>query len=174
MSLAVRDLGQGDTDTLQQLLESVPDYSERVTGYPPGPSDALSVLTMVPDGFDPAGKRAIGLWDGDQLVGFADVLIGYPDQETAFIGLLVTAGGRHRKGLGRTLHEAVVERARQECGAGGRLRLAIVDTNALEAEPFWRAMGYQPTGEVRPYRYDNLESQTRLWQRPISLDATAL
>ena len=167
MGLSIRDLRDSDVDALQRLLESVPDYSQRVTGYPPGPSDATSVLIMVPDGFDPAGKLAIGLWDDDELVAFADVLIGYPDAATAFIGLLVVAGDKHKQGLGRRLHDAVVARARDECGADGKLRLAIVDTNKAEAEPFWRALGYAPTGEIRPYRYDNLKSSAALWQRPV-------
>ena len=167
MTLTIRDLDTNDVEPLQRLLESNPDYSERVTGYPPGPSDAQSVLIMVPDGFDPAGKRAIGLWDDDQLVGFADALIGYPDPATCFIGLLIVVGDRPRQGLGRVLHEAVVERARLECGAEGKLRLAIVDTNKDVAEPFWRAMGYAPTGEAKPYENAGVVSQTALWQRAI-------
>lgn len=49
----------------------------------------------------------------------------------------------------------------------GRLRLGIVATNAAVAEPFWRALGYTPTGETKPYRYDHLESTVALWERPL-------
>ena len=56
----VRDLAADDVDALQRLLESVPTYSERVTGYPPGPSDALSALITVPPGFDPRASWASG------------------------------------------------------------------------------------------------------------------
>ena len=167
MTLAMRDLGVDDVVALQCLLESAPDYSKRVTGHPPDPSDATSTLTLVPDGFDPAGKRAIGLWQDNELVGFADVLIGYPDAATAFIGLLIVRGDRHREGLGRLLHQAVVERAREECGADGQLRLAILDTNKEVADPFWQALGYVPTGETKPYQSGNLVSAVALWQRPI-------
>jgi len=164
----IRDLKQGDVDALQHLLESLPDYAERVTGSPPGDSDALSVLIDAPDGFDPAGKRALGLWDGDRLVAFADVLIGYPNADTAFIGLLAVAGDCHRTGLGRRLHQAVTERARQECGSNGTLRLAILDTNKDTAEPFWRSLGYEPTGESVPYQRGTVTSTVALWERPIT------
>lgn len=164
-SFVVRPLGADDVDALQVLLETVPDYAERITGYPPGPSDALSALVSVPDGFDPVGKHGIGLWDGDSLVAFADVLLGYPAPTTAYIGLLVVRGDRQGSGLGRFLHESLVSLA-VDVGAD-RLRLGIVATNAAGAEPFWRALGYVPTGERKPYRYDKLESTVALWERAV-------
>ncbi|MFJ3035729.1 GNAT family N-acetyltransferase [Curtobacterium pusillum] len=166
MPITVRDLGADDVDALQRMLESVPDYAERITGYPPGPSDGLSALLAVPDGFDPAHKHGIGLWDGPELVAFADVLVGYPSVSFAFIGLLVVRGDRHGQGLGRAMHDAVVERARA-VSTVDRLRLGIVATNARVAEPFWRALGYEPTGETKPYRYDHLESAVALWERAV-------
>jgi hypothetical protein len=95
----------GDDDLLQALLETDPAYAERVTGYPPGPSDGYSTLTVVPPDFDP--------------------------------------------------------------GDVGTLRLAVVDTNTAVATPFWESLGYRPTGEVKPWVYDKLESTTRLYERPV-------
>ncbi|MDR6574755.1 GNAT superfamily N-acetyltransferase [Curtobacterium sp. 320] len=179
----VRELGgssaDGDVATLQDLLESVPDYALRITGYPPGPSDGLSALLSVPDGFDPAGKVGLGLWEGERLVAFADVLLGYPSPSVAYIGLLVVRGGEQGRGLGRAMHDAVVERVRAASGRSGmersrleclrveRLRLGIVASNAAVAEPFWRALGYEPTGEEKPYRYDHLVSTVALWERAL-------
>lgn len=165
MALSLRLLGPDDVEALQGLLESVPSYAERITGYPPGRSDGLSALITVPDGFDPSDKHGLGLWDGDELVAFADVLVGYPDPAVAFVGLLVVRGGAHRRGLGRRMHDAVVDLARS-ASTVTRLRLGIVATNAAVAEPFWRALGYEPTGETKPYRYDHLRSTVALWERP--------
>ncbi|MFJ3383384.1 MULTISPECIES: GNAT family N-acetyltransferase [unclassified Curtobacterium] len=164
MAHEVRDLAQDDVDALQELLESFPAYAERITGYPPGPSDALSAVISVPPGFDPAGKRSIGLLEDGQLVAFADVLLGYPDPATAYIGLLIVHGSRRGDGLGRRLHDAVIDRVRQETGAS-RTRLGIVDSNADVAEPFWTALGYERTGEIKPYRYDKLRSTVSMWAR---------
>lgn len=162
----VRDLGGADVVALQELLESVPNYAERITGYPPGPSDALSALISVPTGFDPAGKVDLGLWADGELVAFADVLLGYPDPTVAYIGLLVVRGDRQGTGLGRRMHEAVLTRVQRESTAEC-LRLGIVETNAAVAEPFWSALGYSPTGEHKPYQYDKLTSTVVLWERRV-------
>lgn len=163
MEIAVRDLGGDDVDALQLLLESDPGYSQRITGYPTGPSDALSVLIARPAGFDEADKFSLGLWADDQLVGFADLLKGYPDPETAWIGLLIVDPRQRRVGYGRALHAAIIDRASSWPGVR-RILLGIVATNAAYAEPFWRALGYRPTGEVRPYRYDHVESTVARWE----------
>ncbi|OIH92837.1 GNAT family N-acetyltransferase [Curtobacterium sp. MCBA15_001] len=166
MAIVIRDLEQGDVDALQELIESYPAYAERVTGHPPGSSDALSALISVPPDFDPAGKRGIGLWDDGVLIAFADVLFGWPDTSTAHIGLLLVHGAHHGQGVGRRLHEAVLDRVLQEVNAT-QMRLGIVERNAAHAEPFWSALGYAPTGEVKPYRYDKLESTVSIWTRPV-------
>ncbi len=155
-----------DVDALQALLETVPDYAERITGYPPGAADGLSTLTIVPPDFDPEGKLGLGLWDGGTLVAFADLLLGYPQAEVGYVGLLVVHGARQHQGLGRALHQEVVREASR---AGlERLRLGIVATNAEVAEPFWTALGYRATGEVKPYRYDKLTSTVALWERTLT------
>lgn len=166
MTRHFRDLGTGDVAALQSLLESVPDYATRITGYPPGPSDALSALMALPPGFDATGKHAMGLWDGTELVAFADVLFGYPDRSVLYIGLLVVHGAHQGTGLGRGLHDAILDRA-STAGTVERIRLGIVATNAAVAQPFWQRLGYRPTGEQKPYRYEHLTSTVALWERAI-------
>lgn len=60
MELTLRELGERDVEALQSLLESDPDYTERVTGYPPGPADALSLLMMRPGGLPEDRKVVLG------------------------------------------------------------------------------------------------------------------
>ncbi|MFS2074239.1 hypothetical protein ACEN9R_05530, partial [Curtobacterium sp. CT11-133] len=71
--------------------------------------------------------------------------------------------GVERSGVERSR----VERSRLERLRVERLRLAIVASNAAVAEPFWRALGYEPTGEEKPYRYDHLVSTVALWERAL-------
>lgn len=164
MALSDRMLHEGDVEALQRLLESQPEYAEQLTGYPPGPSDALSALIGVPPGFDPGRKRSLGLWRDGVLMGFADVLVGHPDPGTASIGLLLVHGRHRRQGLGRRLHQALDAVLAREQGIE-RLRVGVVSTTGGASEPFWAAMGYRPTGEQKPYRYDHVDGTVRIWER---------
>lgn len=166
MSVVIRQLEPADVASLQDLLESVPQFAEQMTGYLPGAADALSALISVPADFDPAGKRAVGLWDHAQLLAFADVLLGYRNRDTAYIGMMAVRAGHQRIGLGRRLHDAVVAFVRDESSAV-QTRLGIVGTNAAVSEPFVYALGYESTGDSQPYRYDKLTSTITHWERSI-------
>ena len=166
MELTLRELDAGDEDALQVLLESEPDYAVRVTGYPPGPSDALSLLMVRPESVPESRKVVLGVFDGEDLVGVVDLLRGYPAPEFVFIGLLLVHRAHQGSGVGAAAM-AAVERYAGQWPEARRFRLAVADTNA-PVLGFWRRMGFEPTGETRPYRYDYLESTTRLYERDLS------
>ncbi len=164
--MTLRVLEEPDVEALQSLIESDPGYSERVTGYPPGPSDALSLLLMRPPDLPEEAKVVWGGFVDDELVSVLDVLRGHPTAERAFLGLLLVRGDRQGTGVGRATVAAFAEGARTAWPEVVRLRLAVVDTNAAAGE-FWARLGFEPTGESTRYRYDHLESTTRLWERDL-------
>ncbi|MEF2979369.1 GNAT family N-acetyltransferase [Subtercola sp. YIM 133946] len=167
MDETFRALESEDVEALQALLESAPQYAEQVTGYPPGPSDAVSSLIGRPEGLTDDQKYGFGLWVNGELVAFADVLRGYPTPDAAYIGLLIVRGDRQSSGFGSRLHAEVLREATGWPGIQ-KLRTGIIETNAASSERFWVRRGYRPTGEVRPYQYDKLRSSVALWELPIS------
>ncbi len=169
--LVLRSFDADEEAVLQALLESDSGYTERVTGLPPGPSDALSLLLGRPEALSEDDKLVLGAWDGDQLVGVVDLLLRYPDEQTVFIGLLLVHGQRQGEGLGRAVLTAV-ERWAGSWGWARRMRLAVVRTNS-GVSGFWEHLGYAPTGEVRPYRYAGLESESVLYDKPVGDDRAA-
>lgn len=168
-----RIIRTNQVSAVQRLLESNAEYSRRVEGAPPDPTAAGEVLTARPPGVSVAQKVDLGLWDGQELVAFADVIVGWPFPSAAHIGLLMTHGARHGKGLGRMMHDAVVDYLSRKPGVHS-LRLSIVDTNADLAEQFWRKLGYEPTGEASPYKTGGVESTARAWSRPITEENSAM
>jgi len=165
-------VGLQDARALQRLMESNAGYAVRIQGYGVEPGAAQEALTALPPNAVAAQKRGYGLWEGNRLLAFADVIIGWPEPGTAHIGLLMTDSERVGEGHGRRLHEAIVTELR---GAEGLccLRLAIVDANADVAEPFWKKMGYQPTSQVAPHRQGTVESASRIWRRKLGCGAEA-
>ena len=47
-----------------------------------------------------------------------------------------------------------------------RVRIGVVRSNA-EVIPFWTRLGFEPTGEVKPYRYGSVASETVVFQKRL-------
>jgi ribosomal protein S18 acetylase RimI-like enzyme len=169
VNLVLRPIEPADVDALQQLIESDPGYTERITGYPPGAADAQSLLMMRPEGLPEQAKVVLGAFLTNQLVAVADLLRGYPNEHTAFIGLLQVHWNHQGLGLGKSTYELLQRYVESSWPEIRTLRLAIVDTNAHIATGFWQRQGFTPTGEERPYRYDKLESTARLYEKALEL-----
>lgn len=163
--MKVRKVRPADVSALQRLMLSNPGYARRVQGGAVGADAAREVLAALPPGVERDQKWGLGVWEGDLLVAFADVIVGWPDPSSAHIGLLMTDGAREGQGLGRTLHTAIVQEL-LELRTVETLRLSIVDTNAAVAEPFWIKMDYSATGEAVPYESGAVSSTARIWVRP--------
>ncbi|WP_440102915.1 GNAT family N-acetyltransferase [Glutamicibacter mishrai] len=148
------------------MMESNLEYSRRVGGTELAPEAASEALSALPPSVLNSQKVDLGLWDGQELVAFADVILGWPAESVAHVGLLMTHGARQGGGLGRVMHDAVIDLVGRTPNIQS-LRLSIVDTNADLAEPFWAKLGYEPTGESVPYVSGSVESTARIWTRPV-------
>lgn len=88
-------------------------------------------------------KYYTGYFDGEKLVAVMDLILGYPNEETAFVGLFMMEKGSQGKGIG----SAIVE----ECfsllkSIGYRfIRLGFAKGNP-QSEAFWRKNGFVRTG----------------------------
>ncbi|TAP27782.1 GNAT family N-acetyltransferase [Arthrobacter sp. S41] len=165
----IRLIDSRQSKALQRLMESNAQYSRLVEGRAPVPTAASDALTAQPPNVSCLQKVDLGLWDGQELVAFADVIIGWPAKTVAHIGLLMTDGARQGEVLGRMRHDAVIDLVAQSSDIKS-LRLSVVDTNADLAEPFWKKLGYVPTGESEPYVSGSVESTARIWLRPGVVD----
>jgi uncharacterized protein len=152
--------------TLQRIFESDEDFAVRVTGHPPGPADAQSTLMFVPEGKSPDDKAVFGVWAGDELVGILDLLLRYPDDETLYLGLLLIDRDRQGQGIGAAACQALERDLLPRWQWARRLRLSVLRSND-QVLGFWRRMGFTETGEVRPWRYDKLESEAILMDKPV-------
>jgi GNAT superfamily N-acetyltransferase len=166
--IQIREL-RGEPDEmaeLQRVLEGAPDYFERITGSPPGRVEAQSNYTHLPDGKGYEDKFVYGVFRNDDMVGCADVIRGYPTDETAQIGFLLIAEAYQRQGIGRAAYQQIEEQCRSWPGIE-RVRIGVVETNAMVI-PFWEKMGFRRTGETRPYRYGPVHSTAIIFERILA------
>ncbi len=166
--MILREITPDDVGAVQELIESDPGYTERITGYPPGAADAQSLLMMRPDGLAEEQKVVLGFFEDQELIAVVDLLRGYPNERTAFIGLLEVHKNHQGRGTGAAAYRAVERYVEQTWPEVMTLRLAIVDTNAEQAKGFWEKQGFGATGEAKPYVYDKLESTARLYEKQLS------
>lgn len=162
----LRRLRPEDAPALQALFEATPDYTCRISGHAPLPGDAAEILSALPPGLAREQKYDVGLFRGSALAAMADVIRNFPEEHHAHIGLLLVRQDHQGEGLGRAMHDAVTNLV-SGWPEVTTLRLGIVETNAASAVGFWKALGYEPTGETAPYENDEVRSRVTLWERPV-------
>jgi RimJ/RimL family protein N-acetyltransferase len=150
---------------LQRVLEEAPVYAHRLTGVPPGRADAQSTYTVLPDGKSYADKFVFAVNRGSEMVGCADLIRGYPDAATAMLGLLLVSERYRREGIGSRAY-ALLEQYIRDWRTCHRVRIGVVRSNA-EVIAFWTRLGFEPTGEVKPYRYGPVASATVVFQKSL-------
>ena len=85
-------------------------------------------------------KYYIGFFDGDILVASMDLILGYPTDDTAFIGFFMTNVLFQNKGVGSGIVREVCDALKQS----GYKRVRIgVDKENPQSNSFWRKNGFQ-------------------------------
>lgn len=159
--LEYRRLNQtpADAQAVQEVLDASPQFHLQTGGQRAAPDDGAELLACYPPSAQPAQKAAFLLQAGGRAVGVLEEVSGWPEPWTVFIGLYLLRDDCRGQGLGRRFLERMEQRWRKQ--GIRRVRLAVLDNNP-EGRAFWRAMGFQETGEAAPYQERALLSTVRL------------
>ena len=166
VTLRLMEAEPSEMAELQRVFESAPKFAELVTGVPPGLADAQSTYSSLPEGKTYDDKFVFGIFLDSAMVGCADVIRGYPVPTTAMLGLLLIAEPFQRRGIGRSAYEQLEDRMRA-WGTCDRVRIGVIETNA-GVVPFWGKLGFERTGESKPYRYGSVVSECVILEKPLS------
>jgi ribosomal protein S18 acetylase RimI-like enzyme len=109
--------------SLQTLLESDAATWAALEGLPPRADEARSLVTDRPASI-PLERKFIWIWGTRAVV---DIVEGYPDPTTWYLGLIFIAPSARGSGLGTKLMQGLVEHVRARGGTA--VRLAVVTTN---------------------------------------------
>ena len=144
----VRLLKEEDAEEVLALCLENPLYYRY---YPPGPTreSVLRDMRALPPGKGYSDKYFLGYEDREGLMAVLDLILGYPDADTAFVGFFMTRKGDQGKGLGTDLVADLV-RGLQEAGYPA-VRLCWVKDNP-QASSFWLKNGFIPLKEIRDDR----------------------
>ena len=88
-------------------------------------------------------KYYLGFYEGDGLIAVMDLILGFPKEETAFIGFFMMDKEYQGKGIGTALMQEVYAYLKQ-CGIRF-VRLGFAKGNP-QSENFWLKNGFERTG----------------------------
>lgn len=136
-----------DQADLQLLLEKCVDYTQLVTGSPPKPSAAASLLSDIPQGKSLRDKFVFGISVIPQgLVCVLDAVRDYPTQDDWWLGLLLVDPTHRNQGLGQSIYRSFEEWVGHQ--GGRRVFLGVLEDNQ-NAYRFWQRLGFKLV-EKRP------------------------
>ena len=135
---AVRRLGPDDAALVHALCAGNPQFYR----YSPAECSEEQVLrdmAIAPPGIPPSQKHYVGYFDGDALIAVMDLIDGYPDADTAFIGFFMLAGERQGRGAGRAIIGEALAYLRAVGYAAVRL---CIDEGNPQSTAFWTKHGF--------------------------------
>lgn len=136
----VSPLGEADLAAALALCQGNPLYY-RYYGGRPTLDNLRQDLTALPPGKGLEDKYFLALWQGGKLTALLDLIDGYPEPDTAWIGWLILEQDCQGRGLGSRLVEELLEGLR---GAGfARVKLAYIKGNP-QSRRFWEKNGFSP------------------------------
>ena len=89
MHTELRRLQTSDAPALQRLFEQTPSYQAAVSNDPLSAQAEDGELVACPPGLPLSDKHLLGRWEQGELTAVIDLLRGYPNPDTAYLGLLL-------------------------------------------------------------------------------------
>lgn len=140
--LTVSVLAETDIEAVLALAGRNPLFYKHCPPFPSRQSIADDMKALPPR-MTLRDKYYLGFFQGDTLMAVMDLILGYPNAATAFIGFFMTEKATQGRGLG--------SRIITECGAYlknigfSHIRLGYVKGNP-QSKAFWEKNGFAPTG----------------------------
>ena len=125
------------------------DQYFRYCGGSTTPERVRQDLTLCPPGTTPAQKHYVGFFDAGTLVAVMDLIDGYPNADTAFIGFFMMNRELQGQGTGTAIVRDVLAALRALGYTAVRLG---IDKENPQSNHFWRKNGFTVLREVAQER----------------------
>ena len=137
-SYMIRRLTDADVPMLYAWMLRNDQYF-RYCGGSTTPERVRQDLTLCPPGTTPAQKHYVGFFDAGTLVAVMDLIDGYPDADTAFIGFFMM----NRELQGQETGTAIVRDVLAALRALGYTAVRLgIDKENPQSNHFWRKNGF--------------------------------
>lgn len=124
----VKFLNEKDVELAEAVCAASEDYYLIEQDKPASKSDALKIITEIPDGKTRFDKFVLAVLDeNEKPIGLVDIVSDYPRKGRWFIGLLLLTPDARHNGLGKVLHQTIKEWASD--GGADSLALGVLAEN---------------------------------------------
>jgi RimJ/RimL family protein N-acetyltransferase len=138
----VRILTESDVAAVYALCEENPLYYQYCPPFVT-PDSIRTDMKALPPRKTMEDKYYLGFYGGETLVAVMDLILGFPNEETAFVGFFMMNKQFQGKGTGTALMSEVYDYLK-ECGFSS-VRLCFAKGNP-QSEHFWMKNGFVRTG----------------------------
>lgn len=140
-----------DIETVRSVYDAAPRYFYILHGHAVDKNSVRDDLLAIPEGYDIDSKFFYAIYLDTEAIGCIDIIRAYPDQQTAFIGLLLFVESQQNLDLG---HQALdfINKLASDWGSN-RLRIAVVESN-VKAFNFWLREGFIELFRKKSSEYD--------------------
>ena len=140
----VRPMKEADADALLAFCLQNDQYY-RYCGKQPSRELILHDLRITPPNTSADAKYYVGFYDGEILVAILDLIDGYPDSETAFVGFFMM----NRQLQGRQIGTSVIQELCLYLKETGLKRVLLgIDKDNPQSNDFWAKNGFSVIREV--------------------------
>jgi len=164
-----KPLTVADRGRLETLCRECTEFFELVEGQPGGSATAGEILGPLPANVTSGAKSIFGLERGNELIGVAELLAGFPLPNEWYVGLLLLRPDARCAGAGTMVWENLRERMRAEGAVAARL---IVQKQNPRARRFWERQGFTVEKEI-VVKVGKLESQAWRLRLPMEHHSAA-
>ena len=140
----VRPMHDADADAILAFCLQNDQYY-RYCGKQPSRELILHDLRITPPNTSADAKYYVGLYDGEILVAILDLIDGYPDSDTAFIGFFMM----NRQLQGRQIGTRIIQELCLYLKETGLKRVLLgIDKDNPQSNAFWAKNGFSVIREV--------------------------
>lgn len=155
----IKQLTESHIPEICTLCKSNPVYYEYMKTEPT-PETIKEVFTALPPGKTMEDKFFVGFYKGRQLIAIMDLIIGYPDIKTTYIGWFMVDKDFQGNGIGTVIIKEALSILKEENFSA--VRLGCIKENE-EGKKFWLKNGFHATGtESKADNYTVLNMQKYL------------
>jgi D-alanyl-D-alanine dipeptidase/GNAT superfamily N-acetyltransferase len=141
----IRRMNDSDADEILHLCLENTQYYE-YCGKQPSKELILSDLHITPPGTGESDKYYIGFFDAETLIAVMDLIDGYQEKETAFIGFFMMKKDRQ----GRNAGSAIINETAEYLRRTGKKKIMLgIDQENPQSRHFWKKNGFQVIREAK-------------------------